>query len=178
MTWLLHMCDMTHSYVRHDTSIYATWHNHMCDIAHSFVIQLICTRDMTPWYVRHECVLRRSRRWSGVRARLRWDSFIQMWYHSGVRATWLLHMYDMNVYSDEADDDVVIVRDCDDIPWSIYDWFLSYVRHDSFIRATWTCTQTQQMMIWWLWATAMRSLPLLLSISSGLIHLCDLTRSL
>jgi len=37
VTWLIHMCDMTHSYVRHDTLICVTWHTHMCDMTHSYV---------------------------------------------------------------------------------------------------------------------------------------------
>jgi len=36
-TWLIHMWDMTHSYVRHDSFICATWLIHMCDMTHSYV---------------------------------------------------------------------------------------------------------------------------------------------
>jgi len=36
-TWLIHMCDMTHSYVRHDSFICATWLIHMCDMTLSHV---------------------------------------------------------------------------------------------------------------------------------------------
>jgi len=39
-TWLIHMWDMTHSYVRHDSFICETW--------------LIDMWDMTHWYVRHD----------------------------------------------------------------------------------------------------------------------------
>ena len=31
-TWLIHMCDMTHSYVRHDSCICATWLTRLCDM--------------------------------------------------------------------------------------------------------------------------------------------------
>jgi len=34
-TWLIHMCDTTHSYVWHDSFICVTWLIHMCDMAHS-----------------------------------------------------------------------------------------------------------------------------------------------
>jgi len=37
VTWLIRMCDMTHSYVRHDSFICATWLIHMCDMTHSYV---------------------------------------------------------------------------------------------------------------------------------------------
>jgi len=36
-TWLIHMCDMTHSYVWHDSFICVAWLIHMCDMTHSFV---------------------------------------------------------------------------------------------------------------------------------------------
>jgi len=35
LTWLIHMCNMTHSYVWHDTFICVTWLIHMCDMTHS-----------------------------------------------------------------------------------------------------------------------------------------------
>jgi len=40
------MCDMTHSYVRHDSFICATWLIHMCDMTHSFVMR----EWMTCWF--------------------------------------------------------------------------------------------------------------------------------
>jgi len=44
VTWLIHMCDMTHSYVWHDSFICVTWPTHMCDMTHSYVWNdsLIC----------------------------------------------------------------------------------------------------------------------------------------
>jgi len=75
-TWRIHMCDMTHSYLRHDTFICATWRIHMCDMTHSYLRHdaFICATwhvhmcDMTHSYVRH-------------------DAFIC--------ATWRIHMCDM-----------------------------------------------------------------------------------
>jgi len=37
VTWPIHMCNMTHSHVWHDSSICATWHIHMCDMTHSYL---------------------------------------------------------------------------------------------------------------------------------------------
>ena len=34
---LIHMCDMTQSYVWHDSFICVTWRIHMCDMTHSYV---------------------------------------------------------------------------------------------------------------------------------------------
>ena len=43
--WLIHMCDMTRSYVRHDSIICATWLIHKCDMTHFYVRydSFICT---------------------------------------------------------------------------------------------------------------------------------------
>ena len=49
-TWLVHMCDMTHSYLRHDASICATWRIHMCDMTHSYVWHDAFICDMTHSY--------------------------------------------------------------------------------------------------------------------------------
>jgi len=37
VTWLIHMCDMAHSYVWHGSFICVTWLIHMCDMTHSYV---------------------------------------------------------------------------------------------------------------------------------------------
>jgi len=37
VTWLIHMCDMTHSYVWHDSFMCVTWLIHMCAMTHSCV---------------------------------------------------------------------------------------------------------------------------------------------
>ena len=39
VTWLIHMCDMTHSYVWHSSFICVTWLIHMWDMTHSYVWQ-------------------------------------------------------------------------------------------------------------------------------------------
>ena len=39
MTWLIHMCDMTHSYIWHDAFICVTWRIYMCHMTHSCFYQ-------------------------------------------------------------------------------------------------------------------------------------------
>jgi len=113
VTWLIHICDVTHSYVRHDSFECATWRIHMCNMTHPYVRHdsFICatwlihmcdmTHDVTqtsPILVNfhsHMCI-----------SSVRHDSFIC--------ATWLIHMCDMTH---------------------------SYVRHVSFICATWLMTR-------------------------------------
>jgi len=73
VTWLIHMCDVTHSYVWHDSfmcvpwfiHICVTWLIHMCDVTHlhvwrdSFINETwpIHMCDMTHWYVRHDSLI-------------------------------------------------------------------------------------------------------------------------
>jgi len=44
VTWLIHMCDMTHSYVWHDSFICVPCLVRMCDVTHSYMCH-------TQWYV-------------------------------------------------------------------------------------------------------------------------------
>ena len=57
VTWLIHMCDMTHSYVWHDSFICVTWLIHMCDMTHPYVWHdsFICVT-----YLIHMCATTRS----------------------------------------------------------------------------------------------------------------------
>jgi len=66
VTWLVHVCDMTHSYMWHDAFIYDTWRIHICDMTHSYmwhdafiyVTWRIHICDMTHSYMWHDpCML-------------------------------------------------------------------------------------------------------------------------
>jgi len=76
VTRLIHMYDMTHSYVWHDSFICVTWLMHMCDMTHSYVWQdsFIC---MT-WLI-HMCDMTHS----------------YVWHDSLICVTWLIDMCDM-----------------------------------------------------------------------------------
>jgi len=101
--WLVHMCDMPHSYVG------VTWLMDMyemmnaylpiciCDMTHSCVRPCVTWRihmcDMTHSY--HECVLAYMHLWHDS---FSWhDSFISahVWRDSFIRVTWLVRMCDM-----------------------------------------------------------------------------------
>ena len=73
VTRLIHMCDMTHSYVRHDSFICVTWLIHMCDMTHSYVWHdsFICVT----WLI-HMCDMTHS----------------YVWHDSFIFATWLIHI--------------------------------------------------------------------------------------
>ena len=98
VTWLIHMCDMTHSHVWHDSFTYVTWLIHTCDVTHprvwhdSFtcVAWLIHMRDVThshvwrdpftcvTWLI-HMCDMTHS----------------HVWHYSFTCVTWLNHLCDM-----------------------------------------------------------------------------------
>jgi len=109
-TQLIHMCDMTHSYVWHDSFICLTWLIHMCDMTHSYVwhdsfvcVTCIHTCDMTHSYA--------------------WRAFICV--------TWLIHTCDMS-HSYVWHDSFVCVT-C----FHMCDMTHSYMWHVSFVYVTW-----------------------------------------
>jgi len=66
VTWLIHMCAMTHSYVWHDSFICVTWPIHMCDMTHSYVWHdwFVCVRTLAyvtgfihTWHISFACDL-------------------------------------------------------------------------------------------------------------------------
>jgi len=73
---IIHMCDMTHPHVRHDSSICVTRLIHVCDITHPYVWHdsSICVT----WLL-HMCDMTHS----------------YVWHDSPICVTWLLHMCDM-----------------------------------------------------------------------------------
>jgi len=118
VTWLIHMCDMTHSYVRHDSFICVTWLIHMCDMTHSYV-----------WHDSFICAT--------------W--LIYVWHDSFIRVTWLIHTCDLSrlrVGGHQVRQFRPFFFRFIRVTWLYYmcDMILSYARdmtwRDSFIRVT------------------------------------------
>jgi len=85
MTWLIRMCAMTHSYVRHQSFICVPWLIHMCDMTHAHATWLVRTvRGLLHMFVYF--------------IRMCYDALICDMTHSYVRhdsficAPWLIHM--------------------------------------------------------------------------------------
>jgi len=148
-TWLIHMCDMTHSYVCHDSFICvpwlihsficATWLVHMRDVTHSYMCAMtrsyVCHDSFVyvPWLI-HMCDMTHS----------------YVWHDSFICGTWLIHMCAMT-HSYVWHDSFICV------PWLIHSficatWLVhmrdvthsymcdmtrSYAWRDSFVCATW-----------------------------------------
>ena len=76
VTWTIHTCDMTHSYVSHDPFMCVWWPIHMCDTTHSYL-----------WHVSFICVI-----WPFHMCDM---TYSNVWHDSCIRVTWLIHMCDM-----------------------------------------------------------------------------------
>ena len=56
--WLIHVCDMTHTHVWHDSFISVTWLIHMCDMTHSSIVTWRQSFPLLYSFLRHtECFL-------------------------------------------------------------------------------------------------------------------------
>jgi len=96
VTWLIHMSDMTHSHVRHDTDMYhesficVPWLINICDMTHSHVWHdsFGCQTWLryVPWLI-HMC-LHMSHIWCNLSACVKCD------FDLFICVTWLIHMWD------------------------------------------------------------------------------------
>jgi len=73
VTWLIYMCDVTHSYVWLDSFVCVTWLIRMCDMTHSHV-----------WHGSFICVI-----WL---IRIFGMTHLYVWHGSFICVTWLIHM--------------------------------------------------------------------------------------
>jgi len=113
-TWLIHMCDMTHSYEWLDSFICVTWLIHMSDLTHSYVWHdsfiwvtwLIHECDMT-----HPCLTSHNNspfvfstaKNSWKQKHMGYTTHLYLWHYSFIWVTclidmcetWLIHMSDM-----------------------------------------------------------------------------------
>jgi len=83
-TWLIHMCDMTHSRVWHDLFTCVTWLIHVCEDSFTCVTWLIHMCDMTHSHVWHDSFTCVTWHRSFHRIYAWWDSVslcIAVWWH-------------------------------------------------------------------------------------------------
>jgi len=168
VTWLIHTCDMTHSYVWHDSFICVTGLIHMCDMTHSYVWHdsficvtcLIYMRNMPwsyVWHVSFICVACRSHTRDTPQT-----TCVSLWVW-WADATWLIHVCD-TTHSYVWHDSFICVT------WPIHtrDMTHSYTWHDSFIYLTWLI-HTRDMAHSYMWHNSFIYV-------TWLIHICDMTR--
>jgi len=164
VTWLIHMCDVTHSYVWHDSFIRVTWPIHMCDMTHSYVWHdscirvtwLIHTSDMTLSDVWHDSFIRvtliRVTRLD-KHLTITIDVYVEcvmahsyMWHDASICVACLEKHLNMTI-----DLCVQIWRgELTRATWIIHTFDLthSYVSHDPFICVTWP---NERLSMDWFW---------------------------
>jgi len=135
-TWLVHMCDMTHSCAWYDDAFKCvTWLIHIRGMTHSYVC------DMTRSYVRHDsfvCVTWLIHMVNMIHPYARHDSFICVWHDSFLCDTWL----SCKMCANES---------------CLYKWVMSQMSHvstnescryKSHLRETWLMCGKGQLYSW------------------------------
>jgi len=136
VTWLIHMCDMTHLYACN-----TSWHDSFICLAWLIYMHVI-HRDMTHSYVWHDSSICTYTSWHDPLICVTWLMYMHdsmTWLtdaRSGsslsmywLNVTWLIHMFDMTHPYMWLDSQIRIQglrSQCTDSMW-----------HDSFIRVTW-----------------------------------------
>jgi len=126
VTWLIHMCDMTHSYVWHDSFLCVTWRIHMCGMTHSYV-----------WYDSFICVI-----WIMHMCDMMHSC---VWHDSLICVTWLIRICDMTHSYAWHDSFICVIRLI-----HMCDFTHFYVWHDSCICVTWLIYKCD-MSHWFVW---------------------------
>jgi len=110
VTWLIHMCDVTPSYVWRDSFICVTWLIHIYDMAHLYTcihmydatrVHGVHVSFFCVTWLSHVCDLTHSYAWHDLFMCFTWlihmcdmpHSFL--WRASFIRVTWLIHACDM-----------------------------------------------------------------------------------
>ena len=122
VTWLIHMCDVTHSYKWHGPFIFKTW------LLYKWETWLIHTCDMTHSYVWHDSFIQATRPFHVYRH----DWFICERHDSFTCVTWLMHISDTTLSCVRHDSFICERHDS----FICIDMTHSYVWHDSSICVT------------------------------------------
>jgi len=130
VTWLIHLCDTTHSSVWHDSTFCVTWLIYLCDMPHSSLwhdsfisvtwLNHLCDRTLS--YVWHDAHMNKS--WHAYEWVMShtWMSRAHqsVWHDSIIFVPWLIHLCDMTfihvtslVYMNES--------------WHKYEWVMAHL---------------------------------------------------
>jgi len=141
-TWLMHTCSDSliratffHSFVCHDSFIYAPWLMHTRAMTHLYTWNDSC--PMTPSYLWHDAFIHVT--WLNYPT----STHLYMWHDSFIHVTWFIHTCNMTQLPNMDPFIYVtwLLHTCDMTHW--YTW------HDSFIHVTWriyTCDMTHSCM--------------------------------
>jgi len=167
VTWLNHVCDMTHSYVWHDSIICVTWLTLACDVTQSYVWHdsIICVTWLT-----HMCDMTHSYVWRVFCV------FTRVSLLTCMCVTWLNHMCDMT-------HSYVWPNSCTCVTWltlicEIACAFFSLVLCWVCICVKWLMQHCGLMHTWDVTCSYMRSSLCLFQLRSLLrLYMCDITHA-
>ena len=124
VTWLIpmcdmthSMCDMTHSYVWHDSFICVNWLIHICDMTHSYVWHESFHVTYSSHMV-HTHVALRTRMWHAI----------MMLLPAGMKLTWSIHMWHDTLVRDMQFEIDIVHFICMKVTLCLHMW------HDALVR--------------------------------------------
>jgi len=162
VTWLIHIYDVTHSYVWRDSFICVTHHDHVWHVSFIYVTWLVLvwhdsfiyvTWLILPYVTRLVC--------HAPRTNVTWLIYIPWsihicdmthsyeWHDSFIRVTWLLHMCHVirsYVWRDSLIFATSRIHKCDVTHW--------YVPYGLFMHATWLIEWMDKLCVIWRWHTS------------------------
>ena len=104
VTWLIHVCGMTHSYVRHDSLVCVKWLVRMCNMPRSYVwaahpllrsdVVCICMYICVHNKRNQISLYMYQRSWLQLSAD--WPIYSCVWHDPSICETWLIHTCDMS----------------------------------------------------------------------------------
>jgi len=89
VTWRIHICDMTHSYLWHDAFTCVMWLTHMCDMTHSYVWHASFQKETVGRNVVQPTPMNESCH------TYEWVTPLYVWHVAFICVTWIAHMCDM-----------------------------------------------------------------------------------
>jgi len=200
--FLIHMCDVTNSFVRWDSSMYVTWIIHVRDVTlswsraqvrdwfmcvtwimvkgpGSWLIHMCnVTHSDGPWFVTHSYVQRDSFGCVTWIIRMGDKTHSDVWHDSFLCVTWLIQMCAIT-HSNAWHDSFICVtwlfRTCDMTHSYVY-VIRSDVWHESFIRVTRLIQDYSHSFIHVTWLIHTCGMTWLIDIDTH-IHMCDVTQA-
>jgi len=136
VTWRIHICDTTHSYMIHDAFIYVTWRIHICDMTHSYMWHDPFIYVTWPMHVAgstcccNKCSVQQVPR------------LMCTWHASVLHVTWLIRTWYMR-----HDSFTLMSHGAPCAGRSRRSRTISYLRHVPFVNAT-TCGLTTLAPSW------------------------------
>ena len=127
VAWLIHMCDVAHSYVWYDSFICVTWLIQMCDMNYSNVGHDSFMCDITHTYVWRDSFQCVDMTHSNVSCHMLWIACSRKRRTAVLPSNWRIQMFDMthsNVWHDSFKCATWLIHMCD--------MTHSNLRHDSF----------------------------------------------